>query len=415
MFSSRGRNERIEQARESAISAKDSAAGAFLALDDAHKMTQAMVEAYARIEPGAKADRVASELAPLMHASDTVQRDYIGVDDQHNGALFGAEPTLDVLKGAHAAFYEIYGRLEEARTGLDNFRARHSAELQDQLSAVQERVQPAIGTANQALARARAAAARAREAGIVSADVDTRLARAESLGEIVSKGAFGSGAQAVINAAQDLGVAADAVEEIAERLLALKQSGGSRLASSRTRLSGIEGRIPSARDTLSALRRTYSLACSEDLDHVPDLAAREVATAAALLDKVAAAQQAGDWDGAAEHLEDAREHLKTAESGIGAVIDRRRDLDELASDPEAERQRVRFVVRDAQRLVVSAGAKAPRNEASILDTAIERLDGVGDRLDGNHPDYWSYLVELRAVREVVDGVVRRTREALAKG
>lgn len=415
MFSSRGRQERIEQAREGAVAAKDSAAGAFLALDDAHRMTQALVEAYAKVEPGQKAQRASAELAPLARASEAAQAAYIEVTDTHSAPLTAPEPGLDELQAAHRAFHDAYGTLESARLGLESFRAFHAAELEGRLSAVQDRVKPATQAANAALARARAAADRARQAGIVSPELDTVLARAEQLGQVVAGGVFGSGAQAVVNAAQDLGVAADAVAETSERLVALKASGGGRLASSRTRLSGIEGRIPQARETLSYLRRTYSLPCSADLDHVPSTATQEVEAARTLLDEVAAAQDSGDWDGAARRLEEAREHLRTAEDGINAVVDRRRDLDELAADPAAELERVRFVVRDAQHLVVSAGARAPAAEPGILDSTLDRLDRAREGLTGDHPDYWAYLVELRAVRDVVAGVVRRTRAALSGG
>ena len=412
MFSSRARQERIEQARQGASAAKDSAAGAFLALDDAHKMTAALVEAYAQVEPGPKAQRVTSTLAPLLSASDRAAQDYIAALDQYDGVLTAQAPDVDTLVNAHRAFHDVYGRLESARQQIDQFRARN-AELQDRLQDVHSRVQPAVNKATQALARARQAAGDARAAGIVSPDLDTRLARAEQLGQVAAGGAFRAGAQAAIDAAAELATAADDVVEAATRLQSLKTSGGGRLASSRTRLDGIAGRIPQVRETLSYLRRTYSLACSEDLDHVPETAERELEQARGLLAQVAAAQSSGDWDAAARHLEEGRGHLATAEEGVNGVVARRRDLDALAEDPAAELDRVRFVVRDAQRLVVSAGTRAPAAEPAILDGLMARLDAAAGRLEGTHPDYWSYLVELRAVRDVTAGVVRRTREAIA--
>ena len=128
---------------------------------------------------------------------------------------------------------------------------------------------------------------------------------------------------------------------------------------------------------------------------------------------LAVAQRSGDWDAAAAHLEAAREHLATAEGGISSVVERKRDLDTLAEDPGQELERVRFAVRDAQRLVVSAGARAPKGEADVLDGLMSRLDTATDRLEGRHPDYWAYLVELRAIRDLAASVVRRTRAALA--
>lgn len=414
MFSSRARHEQIEQRRQGANAAKDAAANAFLALDDAHKMIKALVDAYAQVDPGPAAQRVSSEIAPLLSASDRAANDYINAMDQYDRVLTMQTPTVDDLGAAHRAFHEIYGRLESARAGLTQFRARHG-ELQERLTEVNARVQPAIGKATQALAGARKAATEARDAGISSADLDALLARAEQLGGVAAGGAFRAGAQAALEAAAELTAACDDVVAAAKRLLGLKTEGGGRLASSRTRLDGISGRIPQARETLSYLRRTYSMRCSEDLDHVPDLATREIEAARGLLDRTARAQQSGDWDAAATALEQGRDHLATAEAGVNSVVERRRDLDGLAEDPAAELERVRFAVRDAQRLVVSAGAKAPRSEAGILDTQMARLDSLRGTLTGTHPDYWAYLVELRAVRDVTAGVVRRTRAALAGG
>ncbi|MFT4083255.1 MAG: hypothetical protein QM638_11780, partial [Nocardioides sp.] len=226
-------------------------------------------------------------------------------------------------------------------------------------------------------------------------------------------GAFRAGAQAALDAAAELSAAAEDVVAAATRLLDLRHHGSGRLASSRTRREGILGRVPQVRETLSYLRRTYSMACSQDLDDVPTTAEREVQAATELLDQVATAQSAGSWEQAADLLDRAREHLGTAEKGINDVVERRHDLDALAEDPDAELERVRFVVRDAQRLVVSAGTRAPHGEAAILDTAMTRLTSARAALHGTHPDYWTYLVELRAVRDVTAGVVRRTRAALA--
>jgi hypothetical protein len=39
---------------------------------------------------------------------------------------------------------------------------------------------------------------------------------------------------------------------------------------------------------------------------------------------------------------------------------------------------------------------------------------VDEVLEVNRPDWWAYLGELRAVREIAAGVVRRTRAAIAE-
>ncbi|MFT4084158.1 MAG: hypothetical protein QM638_16395, partial [Nocardioides sp.] len=197
MFSSRARQERLDQARQGASAAKDSAAGSFLALDDAQKLTSALVQAYAQADPGPKAQRVSSELAPLLGEADRVTRDYIALLDQHERVLTSSSATVDDLVGAHRAFHDLYPQLESARTNLDQFRARHT-ELSDRLSEINARVRPAVDKATTALVRARAAVGEIRAAQIASPELDARLARAEQLGEVAAGGAFRAGAQAAL-------------------------------------------------------------------------------------------------------------------------------------------------------------------------------------------------------------------------
>lgn len=412
MFPSRARRERTEQARAAALRARDAAADAFLGLDETQQMTAALVTAYTQVEPGPAATRVSNEVAPLLSAADRATATYLRLTDGYAALLTAENPDLIQLANAEREMDESAGELAEAEQRLTHFRARH-ADLQERLSAVQARVGPATAAANAALDRARAAALQARNAGIVSRDLDAKAARALELGRVVSEGAFRAGAQAALDAAAGLSQAAEDVVTTAQRLVEVKTSASGRLASTRTRLEGIEGRVPVVNDTLSYLRRTYSMGCSADLDHVPDTARAEVEAARGLLARLPGVQGSGDWDQAAALLDQARAHLQKAEDGINGVVARRRDLDGLAADPAAEREKVRFAVHDAQRLVVSAGAKAPAAEAGILDGLMTRIDAAEAKLRGVHPDYWSYLVELRAIREVTAGVVRRTRAAIA--
>ena len=69
----------------------------------------------------------------------------------------------------------------------------------------------------------------------------------------------------------------------------------------------------------------------------------------------------------------------------------------------------RFVLRDAQRLVVDRGLV--KRFGPILDAQSVRLQNAQDRLTGVHPDYWLYLSELRGVRQRAQEVVAEARSA----
>ena len=107
---------------------------------------------------------------------------------------------------------------------------------------------------------------------------------------------------------------------------------------------------------------------------------------------------AGDWDSAAEQVTAARSALSRAEDRHEAVTGRLAELRAVRADPAKFAADTRFVLRDAQRLVVDRGLV--REFGPILDAQSVRLQNAQDRLTGVHPDYWLYLTELRAaVRE----------------
>jgi len=410
MFQSRAR---WESARSSAQHAKDAAAELFVALDDAQTMTSALVEAYAGAVGGADGERLRAELAPALRAADDASHAWIAALDHHGDRLHDDDAKITELDAARRAFEQAHEGLGRAKTGLAAFRSRHP-DLEERLEAVVARVRPVMATATQALEQARAAVAAAHEAGIATPELDRRLVEAERLGTLVREGPQRHGADAVRRGAEKLTEAAGEIAETAQRLHDLKGSTDARLRSTRTRLEGVVSRLEDVEPTLSLLRRRFSARCSDDLDHVPATADKAVAEARRLLERTAAEVAAERWLEAAETLEQARVHIGEAEEGVNAVVARRRDLEAVAADPSAEKDRVRFGIRDAQTLVVTAGSAAPSGEAAILDSLVARLETVDARLEGTHPDYWGYLTELRAIRDITAGVVRRTRAALAK-
>jgi len=84
----------------------------------------------------------------------------------------------------------------------------------------------------------------------------------------------------------------------------------------------------------------------------------------------------------------------------------------VKADPGRHAADVRFVVRDAQRLVVDRGLV--REFGPVLDAQSVRLQNAQDRLTGPHPDYWLYLTELRGIRDRVRQAVERVRSGASR-
>ena len=118
---------------------------------------------------------------------------------------------------------------------------------------------------------------------------------------------------------------------------------------------------------------------------------------------------AGEWDDAADAIAEARAQLGAAEQAHDAVVGRLADLREVRADPGKLAADTRFVLRDAQRLVVDRGLV--KRFGPILDAQSVRLQNAQDRLTGVHPDYWLYLSELRGVRTRAQEVVAQARSA----
>ena len=161
-------------------------------------------------------------------------------------------------------------------------------------------------------------------------------------------------------------------------------------------------RIPPA---LSALRREFSEPCSLDLADAEKKARAALAAVDRAIAQAHERADAGEWDDAADAIAEARAQLGAAEQAHDSVAGRLADLREVRADPGKLAADTRFVLRDAQRLVVDRGLV--KRFGPILDAQSVRLQNAQDRLTGVHPDYWLYLSELRGVRTRAQEVVAR--------
>jgi hypothetical protein len=181
----------------------------------------------------------------------------------------------------------------------------------------------------------------------------------------------------------------------------------SALRSVATRREAATTKIERIEPALSALRREFSEPCSRDLVDAERVARAAVAAAGTALGEAERLAASGDWDDAADAVARARAELGRAEERAQAAADRLTVLREVRADPSKEAATTRFVLRDAQRLVVDRGQVA--RFGPILDAQSVRLEHAQQRLTGVHPDYWLYLTEMRGLRDRVKSVVDDVR------
>lgn len=166
---------------------------------------------------------------------------------------------------------------------------------------------------------------------------------------------------------------------------------------------------------LSELRRRFTAACWQDLQHVPDQATESVRQAERKLAEAQAARDEQRWPDATALLSTVRALLNSTDEAVSAAGDRLRQLNAVQKDPQQEIERTRFAIRDAQRLAMAGRNTPEARHARPLDEAVARLERAITTLEGRHPDYWHFLTETEAVRQTVAHVVAQIREERGAG
>jgi hypothetical protein len=386
---------------ERVLAARNAATQAFLALDDEQRAVADAVRA--AVELGG-APRLAQEWIEVAAVGDAATSAYLAATHEH--PLDGSRPT----RGARDADERALREIERAREAIRRFRDTHARAL-DEAAFAQKNLPHTVQEARTALAAARTAVQNAASAGTRSRRAEESLVEAERAAAGLD--AAGAGMRERRNAAQrTLELARSAAALAAEAPRTARQV-RSALTSIATRRSAAETKAGRIAPSLSSLRREFAEPCSRDLTDA------EAAARAAIDDAERAAAEAGrladagDWDEAAERVTAARSALARAEERHDAVVDRLAALRDVRADPARYAADARFVLRDAQRLVVDrdlVGAFGP-----ILDAQAVRLENAQQRLSGVHPDYWLYLTELRAIRERVRDVVAQARSTAGGG
>ncbi|MCQ4082101.1 hypothetical protein NGB36_16160 [Streptomyces sp. RB6PN25] len=392
--------------RAAAQAAKDAAAQAFYELDTAQREVRISVETITAVDASPAGRRAGADLQRLERRIDEVSAAYIAaVDEQDLDSV-----DLDLTAATHARNRFTLARDEILRVSaeLDRF-ARSIAGVLARAETELARLAPAVERARASLREAAAAVDAVRTAGFAA---DGHAARLAALGPELPRpgqGAVAHGVPETIRRADDVRRAAEEIRAETERLPQQAAEIDKRLVSLRTRAEALATRAEQVGPVLSELRRRFSARCWQDLQEVPDRAVDAAERAGHRLGAARAARDAERWQEASAGLAEVRELLAEAEADVAAAGDRLRGLDEVSRDPQAEIEKTRFALRDAQRLAMQDRSTPDPRHARPLDEAAARLDRAVGALTGRHPDYWAFLTETEAIRTTADDVVQTIR------
>ncbi|MFM9493482.1 hypothetical protein ACKI1Q_07580 [Streptomyces galilaeus] len=403
---------RAESQRAEAQAAKDAAAAAFYELDTAQRDLRISIETITAVDASPAALRAVADFEAIGRRIDEASHQYIQAVDAHDLdrddlEAAAAAQARGQLTRAKDELVRVKGELDRFTDGLGPLLGKAETQL--------ARLAPSVERARQSLLAASNALDAVRETGLKADGLAARLA---ALGPELTKlnqGAGQHGVPGTLERAERVAREAQAVRAEAERLPERAAEIDHRLVSLRTRAQALTTRSGQVEPILSELRRRFTAACWQDLQHVPDQSVEHVRQAEAKLAEAQSARDAQRWPDATALLSTARALLNSTDEAVSAAGDRLTRLNAVQKDPRQEIERTRFAIRDAQRLAMAGRHTPDPRDARPLDEAVARLERAIATLEGRHPDYWHFLTETEAVRHAVSDVVSRIREDRGAG
>ncbi|NNN36622.1 hypothetical protein HLK59_40960 [Streptomyces sp. S3(2020)] len=398
---------RSESQRAEAQAAKDAAAAAFYELDTAQRDLRISIETITAVDDSPAARRAVADFEAVSRRIDEASHQYIEAVDAHDLDRDDLEASVAVR--ARTELTKAKDELANVKRELDRF-GDSLGPLLGKAETQLARLAPAVERARQGLLAASNALDAVRESGLKADDLAARLA---ALGPELTKLNQGAGQHGVpdtLERAERVAREAETVRVESERLPEKAAEIDHRLVSLRTRAQALTTRAGQVDPVLSELRRRFTAACWQDLQHVPDQAAENVRQAEQKLTQARAARDEQRWPDATALLSTVRALLNTTDESVSAAGDRLRRLNAVQKDPQQEIDRTRFAIRDAQRLAMTGRNTPDPRHARPLDDSVARLERAIGTLEGRHPDYWHFLTETEAVRQTVTRVVAQIRE-----
>ncbi|RKS74807.1 hypothetical protein BZB76_3329 [Actinomadura pelletieri DSM 43383] len=407
------RRGRGAQGAAAATEAREAAATAFYDMDQAQKYIDGRVTVFEDLDARA-AEPVRREFTGLAESADAAAVAYISVLDAHD--LGDQDRTPAEYDAARRAFVASTERLQQVTRNLNGFAERLAPKMA-RLESALDQLPPRLTAARDAVAAADAAVRAAADAGMDASDPEAELAQARQiLAQLGSQGLGGLGLDGALRKAEEVHEIAERAREAAAELPQMAQKVRNSLASVRTRVDVVANRVGPVKEAMKVLLRGYSQACWQDLKGAPESIEAAVTRARERLNEASAHTSRAEWKEAQRALTAARTELNAADRRAGQVTGRVEELRAVAADPEGPAERVRFAVRDAQRLAMAQPGGAAPQHARALDALVARLEEAPKRLTGAHPDYWAYLRELESIKTAAGDVVTRIRaERAAQG
>jgi chromosome segregation ATPase len=370
--------------------------GAFLQLDQRLSIITDGVEAAAALGMSGELVRA---FVPLRDACYETINEYLALSGQEARAT----PLGDVQR--------TMNRITDSIRSLDQFYERNSTQIEHartSYAAVPDEAAKARTESDQLLERLGGLPTDQLAYSSVKSALDQHDQARLQLDAAQLDVAGGGGDRAELrNKAAALTAAVKKLRQAVDQAPSRAGEAAAALASVRTRLSAVRNRSARMPETYSALLREFSAECSKDLVGHDRRSARDLEVAASEIDS-AAAQVTQDPEEALAAITRARSVLANAEQLVDGVTDRLNELRVVQKDPPAAAGRIRFQIRDAQLLAVNLGLV--KQWGSVLDAQVLRVDRAVATLTGRHPDYWGYLVDLRAISDFVTGVVSKMKD-----
>ncbi|MEV0643181.1 hypothetical protein AB0I77_51505 [Streptomyces sp. NPDC050619] len=403
---------RAENQRAEAQAAKDAAAAAFYELDTAQRDLRISIETITAVDDSPAARRAVADFAAISGRIDEASHQYIDAVDAHD--LDRDDLEASAAAQARTALTKAKDELGRVKQDLDRF-TDGLGPLLGKAETQLARLAPAVERARQGLLAASNALDAVRGAGLKADDLAVRLAHLGPELTRLNQGAGQHGVPQTLERAERVAREAEAVRAEAERLPERAAEIDHRLVSLRTRAQALTTRAGQVEPIMSELRRRFTVACWQDLQHVPEQAAENVAQAEQKLREARAAREEQRWPDATALLSTVRALLNTTDESVSAAGERLRRLNAVQKDPQQEIDRTRFAIRDAQRLAMAGRNTPDPRHARPLDDAVARLERAIGTLEGRHPDYWHFLTETETVRQSVAGVVTQIRDERGGG
>lgn len=403
---------RAESQRAEAQAAKDAAAAAFYELDTAQRDLRISIETISAVDDSPAARRALSDFEALGRRIDEASNRYIEAIDAYD--LDRDDLEAGAASRARTEITRAKDELVGVKRELDRF-GESLGPLLGKAETQLARLAPAVERARQALLAASNALDAVRETQLRADELAARLAALAPELTKLNQGAGQHGVQATLERAGRVQREAEAIRVEAERLPEKAAEIDHRLVSLRTRAQALTTRAGQVDPVLSELRRRFAAACWQDLQQVPQQAVDNVREAERKLTEAQTARDAQKWADATSLLATVRALLNSTDEAVSAAGDRLSRLNAVQKDPQAEIERTRFAIRDAQRLAMAGRTSPDPRHARPLDDAVARLDRAVGALQGRHPDYWHFLTETEAVRQSVARAVAQIREDRGTG